>query len=99
MCLDRDVTVNTRPAGRGPRVLRKRVAGHALLLERERERKERVKKKHTSLSPMHHPRPTIRVLPLGAGQEVGRSCVLVGMGGATLMMDCGLHMGFSDARR
>jgi len=48
---------------------------------------------------MHHPRPTIRVLPLGAGQEVGRSCVLVGMGGATLMMDCGLHMGFSDARR
>ena len=45
------------------------------------------------------PRPTIRVLPLGAGQEVGRSCVLVGMGGATLMFDCGLHMGFADARR
>ncbi len=49
--------------------------------------------------PPAQPHPTIRVLPLGAGQEVGRSCVLVGIGGATLMFDCGMHMGFQDSRR
>jgi integrator complex subunit 11 len=48
---------------------------------------------------MPDPPPTIRVLPLGAGQEVGRSCVVVGIGGATLMFDCGMHMGYNDARR
>ncbi|EDQ87993.1 uncharacterized protein MONBRDRAFT_37658 [Monosiga brevicollis MX1] len=41
----------------------------------------------------------IRVVPLGAGQDVGRSCVLVTMGGRTIMFDCGMHMGYNDARR
>jgi len=35
----------------------------------------------------------------GAGQDVGRSCVVVRIGGKTLMFDCGMHMGYQDARR
>ncbi|KAG1464686.1 hypothetical protein G6F56_005031 [Rhizopus delemar] len=35
---------------------------------------------------------TIEVVPLGAGQDVGRSCVLVTIGGKNIMFDC-------DARR
>ncbi|KAB1269280.1 Integrator complex subunit 11 [Camelus dromedarius] len=43
--------------------------------------------------------PEIRVTPLGAGQDVGRSCILVSIGGKNVMLDCGMHMGFSDDRR
>eukprot|EP00842_Homolaphlyctis_polyrhiza_P003182 jgi/Hompol1/3865/HPOL_003396-RA len=43
--------------------------------------------------------PPIRVVPLGAGQDVGRSCVLVTIGSKNIMFDCGIHMGYSDARR
>uniref|UniRef100_A0A8D0PED1 Integrator complex subunit 11 n=1 Tax=Sus scrofa TaxID=9823 RepID=A0A8D0PED1_PIG len=35
----------------------------------------------------------------GAGQDVGRSCILVSIGGKNVMLDCGMHMGFSDDRR
>lgn len=42
---------------------------------------------------------TIQIIPLGAGQDVGRSCILVTMGGKTIMLDCGMHMGYQDARR
>lgn len=41
----------------------------------------------------------IQVVPLGAGQDVGRSCVLVTLGGKTIMFDCGIHMGYTDERR
>jgi hypothetical protein len=41
----------------------------------------------------------ITILPLGAGQDVGRSCILVTMGGKTIMLDCGMHMGYQDSRR
>ncbi|CAB4064803.1 CPSF3L [Lepeophtheirus salmonis] len=41
----------------------------------------------------------IRVTPLGAGQDVGRSCLLVSIGGKNLMLDCGMHMGYNDERR
>ncbi|ORZ29825.1 beta-lactamase-like protein [Catenaria anguillulae PL171] len=46
------------------------------------------------------PPPTITILPLGAGQDVGRSCILVTFSttGRTVMLDCGMHMGFHDAR-
>ena len=37
--------------------------------------------------------------PLGAGQDVGRSCLLLSIGGKNIMLDCGMHMGFSDDRR
>ncbi|RKP01686.1 hypothetical protein CXG81DRAFT_25654 [Caulochytrium protostelioides] len=33
----------------------------------------------------------LKVMPLGAGQEVGRSCVVVNYKGKTIMLDCGLH--------
>lgn len=35
---------------------------------------------------------TIKVVPLGAGQDVGRSCVLVSVGGKNVMFDCGMHI-------
>ncbi|KAF9336732.1 Integrator complex subunit 11 [Podila minutissima] len=42
---------------------------------------------------------TIQVVPLGAGQDVGRSCILITIGGKNIMLDCGMHMGFNDERR
>ncbi|KNC71267.1 hypothetical protein SARC_16195, partial [Sphaeroforma arctica JP610] len=41
----------------------------------------------------------IKVVPLGAGQDVGRSCVIVTLNGRNVMFDCGMHMGFQDKRR
>ncbi|KAF7252233.1 hypothetical protein EG68_10034 [Paragonimus skrjabini miyazakii] len=41
----------------------------------------------------------IRIIPLGAGQDVGRSCILVSIGGKNVMFDCGMHMGYNDERR
>lgn len=43
--------------------------------------------------------PDIKVTPLGAGQDVGRSCLLLSMGGKNIMLDCGMHMGYNDERR
>jgi integrator complex subunit 11 len=28
--------------------------------------------------------------------DVGRSCILVTIGGKNIMLDCGMHMGFND---
>ncbi|XP_055863977.1 integrator complex subunit 11-like [Biomphalaria glabrata] len=41
----------------------------------------------------------IKVTPLGAGQDVGRSCILISLGGKNIMLDCGMHMGYNDDRR
>ncbi|XP_049852063.1 integrator complex subunit 11-like [Schistocerca gregaria] len=41
----------------------------------------------------------IKVVPLGAGQDVGRSCIVVSIGGKNIMFDCGMHMGYNDERR
>ena len=41
----------------------------------------------------------IKVTPLGAGQDVGRSCILVTINGKNIMLDCGMHMGYNDDRR
>lgn len=38
----------------------------------------------------------IKVTPLGAGQDVGRSCILISFGGKNVMLDCGMHMGYND---
>uniref|UniRef100_A0A914P6F2 Integrator complex subunit 11 n=1 Tax=Panagrolaimus davidi TaxID=227884 RepID=A0A914P6F2_9BILA len=43
--------------------------------------------------------PEITIIPLGAGQDVGRSCILVSINGRNVMFDCGMHMGYSDERR
>ncbi|KAJ3037637.1 Cleavage and polyadenylation specificity factor subunit 3 [Rhizophlyctis rosea] len=37
----------------------------------------------------------MRITPLGAGQEVGRSCLLMEYKGKTVMLDCGLHPAYS----
>ena len=36
---------------------------------------------------------TLEVMPLGAGQEVGRSCIICKFKDKTVMFDCGLHPG------
>eukprot|EP01112_Ceratiomyxa_fruticulosa_P017307 TRINITY_DN5369_c0_g1_i1.p1 TRINITY_DN5369_c0_g1~~TRINITY_DN5369_c0_g1_i1.p1 ORF type:complete len:656 (-),score=124.00 TRINITY_DN5369_c0_g1_i1:17-1984(-) len=41
----------------------------------------------------------IQVVPLGAGQDVGRSCVIVTIGGKNIMFDCGMHMSYTDEKR
>ena len=46
----------------------------------------------------------LKVIPLGAGQDVGRSCILISMGDDStgtknIMFDCGMHMGYNDERR
>ncbi|KAI9006912.1 beta-lactamase-like protein [Hyaloraphidium curvatum] len=43
--------------------------------------------------------PHIEVIPLGAGQDVGRSCILLRLNGKRIMLDCGMHMGYTDERR
>lgn len=37
----------------------------------------------------------VEIIPLGAGQEVGRSCIIVKYLDKRIMMDCGIHPGFS----
>ena len=34
----------------------------------------------------------IKLVPLGAGQDVGRSCVVVLVDRRIVMFDCGIHM-------
>ncbi|KAI9351135.1 integrator complex subunit 11 [Zopfochytrium polystomum] len=41
----------------------------------------------------------IRCVPLGAGQDVGRSCILLTIGDKNVMLDCGLHMAYNDDRK
>eukprot|EP00392_Amoebophrya_sp_AT5.2_P011560 g11639.t1 len=38
---------------------------------------------------------TLEITPLGSGQEVGRSCVLMSFKGKTVMFDCGVHPGLT----
>lgn len=45
------------------------------------------------------PSPYVALIAIGAGQDVGRSCVLVSIGGKNIMFDCGMHMGYQDERR
>ena len=35
----------------------------------------------------------MHIAPLGGGQEVGRSCILLNFKGRSIMLDCGLHPG------
>jgi len=41
------------------------------------------------------PGDLLEVIPLGAGNEVGRSCVIARYKGKTLMFDCGVHPGYA----
>lgn len=40
-------------------------------------------------------RHVMRIMPLGAGNEVGRSCIVLKFKGKTIMLDCGVHPGYS----
>ena len=40
-------------------------------------------------------RHLMRIMPLGAGNEVGRSCIIVKFKGKTIMLDCGVHPGYT----
>lgn len=37
----------------------------------------------------------LTITPLGAGQEVGRSCIMLEFKGKKIMLDCGIHPGMS----
>ena len=41
----------------------------------------------------------IFVYPLGAGQDVGRSCILVQIADKRILFDVGLHMGYHDSKK
>ncbi|EPR78398.1 YSH1, RNA processing exonuclease [Spraguea lophii 42_110] len=41
----------------------------------------------------------MKILPLGAGQEVGRSCIIITIKNKTIMLDCGVHIGYQDIRK
>ncbi|KAJ3363315.1 Integrator complex subunit 11 [Allomyces arbusculus] len=56
--------------------------------------------RHVDLSTASGSGPTLVIEPLGAGQDVGRSCILVSFAtGRTVMLDCGMHMGYTDDRQ
>lgn len=40
---------------------------------------------------------TMRIMPIGAGNEVGRSCIILKYMGKTIMLDCGIHPVKSNA--
>ena len=37
----------------------------------------------------------LKITPLGAGSEVGRSCIILAYKGKNIMLDCGIHPAFS----
>ena len=39
----------------------------------------------------------MEIIPLGSGAEVGRSCHVLRYKGKTVMLDCGMHPGYSGA--
>lgn len=41
----------------------------------------------------------MHVIPLGAGQDIGKSCVVVTIKNKTIMFDCGIHLGYNDSRK
>jgi cleavage and polyadenylation specificity factor subunit 3 len=54
------------------------------------------KKKTATQSPPPQQNPNeVQIIPLGAGQEVGRSCIIVRYLGKTVMLDCGIHPGYA----
>ena len=68
--------------------------------QRRRRRRRKSQRESVGLAPSvpsrlpRIPWCRVQVLPLGAGQEVGRSCIIVKYGGKTVMLDCGVHPGF-----
>jgi cleavage and polyadenylation specificity factor subunit 3 len=44
-----------------------------------------------SIVPVQEESDILKLTPLGAGNEVGRSCILLEFKGKTILLDCGLH--------
>lgn len=42
---------------------------------------------------------SIEVMPIGAGSEIGRSCIIVKIFDKRIMLDFGMHMGYNDNRK
>ena len=61
------------------------------LLCRKRSAADRAKASNASGIAEGKDSDKMTVLPLGGGQEVGRSCIVVKYRGCTVMLDCGLH--------
>jgi integrator complex subunit 11 len=40
----------------------------------------------------------VRVVDAGAGQDVGKSCVVATIGGRRVMFDCGVHLSYRGRR-
>ncbi|KAJ2614096.1 endoribonuclease ysh1 [Coemansia sp. RSA 1365] len=51
------------------------------------------KRKAELVVPVEDENDLLRITPLGAGREVGRSCIVLQYKGKTVMLDCGLHAG------
>lgn len=49
----------------------------------------------TISEPVMEDQDQLLIRPLGAGQEVGRSCIMLEFKGKKLMLDCGIHPGLS----
>ncbi|PVV05229.1 hypothetical protein BB560_000254 [Smittium megazygosporum] len=47
--------------------------------------------KHNIEIPVENDQDLLKIKPLGAGQEVGRSCIVIEYKNKTVMLDCGLH--------
>ena len=82
---------------------RSRVANKA---RRARAPSRRRRRRHNDDQRHHHHhrrrrrrRRRMEVLVLGAGHDVGRSCVVVTLGDKRIMFDCGMHIGYKDSRR
>ncbi|KAG0437384.1 Integrator complex subunit 11 [Dictyocoela muelleri] len=41
----------------------------------------------------------MKIIPLGAGQEIGRSCILLQIKEKLIMLDCGINVNYTDHRR
>ena len=63
-----------------------------VVVERERENElASLAAAQQGASPSHASLHHVQVIPLGAGQEVGRSCIIVKYLDKTIMFDCGIH--------
>ncbi|CAM9849859.1 unnamed protein product, partial [Choristocarpus tenellus] len=49
------------------------------------------RKRDRSPSPGEEDEETMLIMPIGAGNEVGRSCIVLKYMGKTIMLDCGIH--------
>ncbi|XP_065840373.1 integrator complex subunit 11-like [Oscarella lobularis] len=71
-----------------------------MLSARERKKNERHQSRPFRCSAYHTRFSLVLIIVfVGAGQDVGRSCILLYIGGKRIMLDCGMHMGFNDQRR